>query len=128
MKITKTLFVFLLILLIASCRKETYNPNQVFTLKYEQKAYLNLDGKKTEIRFTELKEDSRCPPDKQCYVMGDVAVEIKLAGDKFILGHHYDYPASIVYKNHVIQLLEVNYDKKKHFGKESHCVIKLRVD
>ncbi len=126
--IAKTLFILSFILLIAGCRKDNYNPNQVFTLKYEQKAYLNLDGKKTEIRFTKLKEDSRCEPGSYCNAIGEVAVEIKLNGDKFKLGHHHDYPASIVYKNHLIQLLDVYYSKSKHFGKEKHCIIKLRID
>ena len=128
MQITKTLFVFLLVLLIASCRKDNYNPNQVFTLKYNQKAYLNLDGKKVEIQFSKLKEDSRCEPGAYCVQAGEVAVEIKLNGDKFILGQYQKYPPTIVYKDHLIRLLEVYYDKDKHFKKEKHCIIKLKVD
>lgn len=57
-----------------------------------------------------------------------LAVNVKTNDTDLIIGHHTSIPSTVEYKNHTIGLLEVNYDKKKNFGEEKHCSIKLRID
>ncbi|MEO9257986.1 MAG: hypothetical protein ABI207_06365 [Crocinitomicaceae bacterium] len=123
-------FIFLsLILLMIGCKKEKYNLNEDFTLDFNKSAIVKIDGAEYKIKFTNLEEDSRCPPDSHCYWQGQVAVKINLNNDTdIIIGHHTTILSTAMYKNHIIQLLEVNYDKKKHFGEEKHCSVKLRID
>jgi hypothetical protein len=123
-------FLFLTIMLVfAGCKKETYSLNEEFTLKFNKSALIGVNGEKYNIKFTKLEEDSRCPPDVYCYWMGQVAVKVTLENEKdFMVGHHTTIQPTAEYKGHTIQLLEVNYDKDKHFGKEKHSTIKLRVD
>lgn len=123
-------FIFLsLILLMIGCKKEKYNLNEYFTLNFNKSAIVKIDGVEYKIKFTNLEEDSRCPPDMNCYWQGQVAVKINLNNDTdIIIGHHTTILSTAMYKNHIIQLLEVNYDKKKHFGEEKHCSVKLRID
>lgn len=125
----KPFFFFLLILLILGCKKETYDLNEEFTLDFNKSALIKIDGKEYKIKFTKLLEDSRCPPDVKCYWMGQVAVKINLNNDtNLIIGHHTIILSTAEYKNHIIRLLEVNYDKKQNFGEKNHCSIKLRID
>jgi hypothetical protein len=64
-----------------------------------------------------------------CTWAGQVAVKINLNNDTdLIIGHHTTIPSAAEYKNHLVRLLEVNYDKKKNFGEEKHYSIKLRID
>lgn len=127
--IIKPVFFLSLILLVIGCKKETYALNEEFTLDINQSAFVKIDGVAYKIKFTKLEEDSRCPPDVYCYWMGQVAVKINVNKDTdLIIGHHTSIPSTVEYKNHTIVLLEVNYDKKKNFGEEKHCSIKLRID
>lgn len=123
-------FLFLtLILFLLGCKKETYNLNEAFTLKFNKSALINLDGDEYEIKFTKLVEDSRCPPGSTCFWEGEVAVRINLNNDTdFVIGDHTPIPSTAEYKNHTIHLLEVTYNNDKNFGKEKHCSIKLKVD
>lgn len=123
-------FLFLsIILFIVGCKKETYNLNDEFTLKFNKSALINIEGNKYEIKFTELVEDSRCTPGSNCFWAGQVAVKINVNNNTdFIIGHHTTIPSTAEYKGHIIKLLEVNYNKDKNFGKEKHCSIKLRID
>lgn len=125
----KSFFFLSIILFIVGCKKETYNLNDEFTLKFNKSALINIEGNKYEIKFTELVEDSRCPPGSNCFWAGQVAVKINVNNDTdFIIGHHTTIPSTAEYKGHIIKLLEVNYNKDKNFGKEKHCSIKLRID
>jgi hypothetical protein len=125
----RPLFFLSLILLIVGCKKKTYDLNDEFTLDFKKSAFVNIDGIEYKIKFTNLEEDSRCPPDMQCSWAGQVAVKINLNNDTdLIIGHHTTILSTAEYKNHTIRLLEVNYDKKENFSEEKHCSIKLRID
>lgn len=126
---SKQIFFFLLILLMVACKKEKYNVNEEFTLKFDKSALIKIDGVEYEIKFTNLEEESRCPPDVNCFWQGQVAVKINLnKNSDFIIGHHTTIPSVAEYKGHIIRLLEVNYDNKQNFGEEKHCFIKLIAD
>lgn len=122
-------FFLSIMLLFVGCNKETYHLNDEFTLDFNKAAIIKMDGTDYQIKFTNLEEESRCPPDVYCFWMGQVAVKINLNNDTdFIIGHHTKIASIAEYKNHTIRLLEVNYDKKKNFGKEKHCSIRLRIE
>ena len=123
-------FLFLaLILFILGCKKDTYNLNEEFTLNFNKSALIKLDGEEYQIKFTEIVEDSRCPPGTNCFWAGEVAVKINLNNETdLVIGHHTTIPSTAEYKNHIIRLLEVKYNKDKNFGKEKHCSIKLRIE
>ena len=115
--------------LTIGCNKETYAKHEQFTLDFNKTATVRLDGVTYTIKFVELIEDSRCPPDVYCHWMGQVAVKLRLNDETDLqLGHHTSIAASGTYQNHEVQLLGVNYDKKKNFGKEKHCRLTVRID
>jgi hypothetical protein len=127
--IIHSFFYLVLILLFVGCKKDTYNLNEEFTLDFNKSAIVKIEGVEYKIKFTNLEEDSRCPPDVYCCWMGQVAVKINLNNDTdLIIGHHTTIPSTAAYKNHTIGLLQVNYDKKQNFGEEKHCSVKLRID
>lgn len=128
-KYTKILLFFLLALPIMSCKKELHGLNEEFTLDFNKTTIVKSDGDRIEIKFTDLVEESRCPPGAQCVWQGQVAVKLRL--DKktdLVLGHHTTIPASGEYKSRSITLLGVYYDKDNNYGKEKHYSVKLRVD
>lgn len=128
-QIVKSLLFLSLLLFIVGCKKETYQLNEEFTLSFNQSAFVSIDGVKHIIKFTELVEETRCPPDVNCYWMGEVSVNINMNNDTdIILGHHTTLPSALVYDNLTIVLLEVNYNKKKNYGKERHYSVKLRIE
>jgi hypothetical protein len=127
--IFKSFFFLSLILLFVGCKKETYNLNEEFSLNFNKSALVIIDGEEYEVKFKKLEEDSRCPPDMQCFWAGQVAVKINLNNETdLIIGHHTTILSTAEYKNHTVRLLEVNYDKKENFSEEKHCSIKLRID
>lgn len=127
--IISPIFFLSLILLFVGCKKETYNLNDEFTLDFNKSAIVKIDGVEYKVKFTNLEEDSRCPPDVYCFWMGQVAVKININNETdLIIGHHTTILPTADYKNHTIRLLQVNYNKKKNFGEEKHCSIKLRFD
>jgi len=123
------LTLLLPVLLIAACAKQTFDLNTEFTLDFKQSANVQVGGEKWDLKFIELVEESRCPPDVNCIWEGQVAVKIQInKTTQAELGHHTTIPAVYSFKNHEIHLLEVNYDKKENYGKEQHYSIRLRVD
>lgn len=127
--LTKTFFFFSLILLAASCKKETYKLNEEFTLEFNKTALIKIGSETLEIKFTELIEESRCQPGTECFWQGQVAVKIRVNQETdFTIGHHTTIPATAEYKSHTIRLLEVKYDQDINFGKENHYSIKLKVE
>jgi len=128
-QVIKIISLTLLIGLTLSCQKKNVGMNEEFTLKFNKTAIVKADGKKIEIKFNKLVEESRCQPGVQCVWAGQVAVQIQLDGSsESIIGFHSEYPSSILYKEHTIRLLEVNYDSPSHFGEESHYSLRLKVE
>lgn len=122
-------FSLVTVLFLSACQKETYSLNEEFTLDFQESARIHVDGKDYRIRFKKLQEDSRCPPDVNCFWQGQVAVVVQLDKKTAVtIGQHSTIPSFATYQGHTIRLLDVSYDKAKNFGKERHCSIKLRVE
>jgi hypothetical protein len=101
-----------------------------FTLAFNNTGIVKLGGKdKMELKFTKLVEESRCATGKTCVWEGRVSVDIELDNNEIItLGLGDGFTSVTSYKNHNIELLEVSYDSKENFGKETNYSIKLKVD
>lgn len=126
----KTIIFFALILLLAGCKKETFNLNEEISIDFNKMATVNIDGVPYEISFTNLEKETRCAPGSECWVPGSVVVKINLNNEQdFILGvMDYDISPMTEFKNHTIRLLDVSYGRNGNYGKEKHYSIKLRVD
>ena len=128
MKNASKLLFLLLIALSMGCKKQTVGLNEEFTLDFNKSATVKAGGDKIRIKFNKLVEESRCPPNTECVWAGEVAVRIQLDGEsKSTIGFHSAYLSGVEYKDHIIQLLEVNYDGPGNYGKESHYSIRLKV-
>lgn len=129
MKTTTKFFLIPLFILFLGCKKITYNVGEQFTLRFSKSAVVIGENKQFEIKFIDLIEESRCPPDVQCFWQGQVGVKIKINDvTELIVGDSEKYPASIQFEGYSFKLLEVNYDQKKNFGKDEHCIITLQIN
>lgn len=128
----KPLIFFAFILLLAGCKKETFNLNEEITIDFNKTATVNIDGVPYEITFANLEQETRCKPGSECWSEGWVIVKINLNNEKDEkLGRgviYEDISNSTEFKNHTIQLLDVSYGRNGNYGKEKHYSIKLRVE
>lgn len=110
--------------IFCSCKKEQAL-HQDFSLKINQRARISTGSSLLNIKFSELVQDSRCPPETYCYWAGKAIIALEINDSIVTLGD-----TSIVYDYgpHQIQLKSVDYPSKRTFGKERHCTITLRVD
>ena len=121
--------LFLLIIAFSlGCKKKNVGLNEEFTLDFNKTVTVKADGKKFKIRFAKLVEETRCPPDVECVWAGEVAVRIELDhAEQHVIGFHSEYPSSMVYKDHTIRLLEVNY-KSDSYDIEENYYLRLKVE
>ncbi len=122
--------VFIVLFLFSGCSKKTILPTVPFELTFNQQGTLSADGTDLTVQFTQLVEESRCPPNVQCIWAGQVAVKLKINNtEQFIIGlNHSNYPSSFSYMNHEYTLLDVTYTNEPSFGIENKCVVKLKVE
>lgn len=126
--IYKTLILLSLTFAFTGCKKKSYNINETIFLDYRKPVFINLDGAKYKMEFIELIEESRCKPGDQCISQGQVIVKIKIHSEtEFNIGDpvdnlHYDF------KGHIINFMNVNYDKNKNFGEAKHATVSLFID
>jgi hypothetical protein len=122
--------VFIVLFLFTGCSKKTILPTVPFELTFNQQGILSADGTDLTVQFTQLVEESRCPPNVQCIWAGQVAVKLKINNsEQFIVGlNHSNYPSSFSYMNHEYTLLDVTYTNEASFGIENKCVVKLKVE
>ncbi|RFC54744.1 hypothetical protein DXU93_07095 [Brumimicrobium aurantiacum] len=114
---------------ILSCKKETYGLNTEFELDFNETAIVNVGEEKWTVKYTELTEESRCPPEAYCIWAGQVAVRIEINDHiQAVIGHHTEIPPSFEFKQSQIRLRGVEYNKDRNFGKEKHSNIRLIVD
>lgn len=110
--------------IFCSCKKEQAL-HQDFFLKINQRARIPIGTSTLNIKFSDLVQDSRCPPETYCIWAGKAIIALEINDSIVTLGD-----TSIVYDYgpHQIQLKSVDYPSKRTFGKERHCTITLRVD
>lgn len=122
--------VSLVLLLLTGCNKKTILPTVPFELTFNQQGTLSANGTQLTVQFTQLVEESRCPPNIECIWAGQVAIKLKINNtEQFIVGlNHSNYPSSFNYMNHEYTLLDVNYTNEASFGIENKCVVKLKVE
>jgi len=121
--------VFLMFLLITGCIKKIILPTVPFELTFNQQGTLSANGTRLTVQFTQLVEESRCPPNMECIWAGQVAIKLKINNSvQFIVGlNHSNYPSTFNYMNREYALLDVNYTNEASFGIENKCVVKLEV-
>lgn len=123
------LLLFTLATMLASCKKETYELNQEFTLDFNKSAIVNIDGVPCELTFTNLEKESRCPEGVYCLSIGEVGVKINLNKEQdALMGFDSEFKPTTAFKNHTIHLLDVSYGKRANYGKEKRYSVKLRID
>lgn len=135
----KLLISFILLSAFISCTKKDLirGPGQEFSLCYNDEGNLvENNERQIMIKFSGLIEDSRCPDGAQCIWSGRAVVELKLNSSESIMlgigdlqtGTTSPVAGFYEYDDYKITLLEVQYDKKRHKGKEKRYRIRLRVD
>jgi len=121
--------IIALFFLFSGCTKKTVMPNVPFELKINQSAVVSANGSSINVKFIQLVEESRCPPNVECIWAGRVAIKLKINNsEEFIIGlNHSNYPSTFNYMNREYALLDVNYTNEASFGIENKCVVKLEV-
>lgn len=120
----------LLVIIVAlfGCKKKESLDNE-FKLKHGQTALVNAGSVTIRIKYTDLVEESRCPPGMNCVTAGNARVKLQLdSGTAYSMGmvspeNTFDYLAT-----YRIKLLEVDYDKESNFAKEKHSYVKLVIE
>ena len=126
---TSVFILFSFVFLLSSCKEDSYNLGQEFTLKFGKSAVINREGKPFTIEFEKLVSESRCRPGVQCFWEGNVDIRLKVnKGSQYTMSFRSDSIPVVIHDNSKITLLDVSYDKDKNYAKEKHYSIKLRVD
>ncbi len=131
MKILKICTIFLFILILFSCEKDIFMTNEVANIPFGKSIDIELSGnEKMTLEFTDLLEDSRCPPNVTCGWAGECSFTLLVNGkDKLKFGFPDDvYSAILEYGEYKITITDVLYDKDDNFGMEKHCTVKLKVE
>lgn len=110
--------------IFCSCKKEQAL-HQDFSLKINQRARIPIGTSTLNIKFSDLVQDSRCPPETYCCWAGKAIIALEINDSTVTLG---DTSMVYDYGGHQIQLKSVDYPSKRTFSKERHCTITLRVD
>ena len=124
------LFLALLapVLLFTSCEKEVFALNDEVSIGFNSSILVQTTDEILEIEFTELLEDSRCPPGVNCFWAGQVEVKLKLNDNTFIeLGTGAEMTTTALFNGQTIQLIDVLYASDDDFGKEKKCSVVVRV-
>jgi hypothetical protein len=136
----RILFLLTLISLLSfSCEKSTENfeLGEEISLKYDGKAQLKDGGNRIQVRFTDIIEDSRCPPTALCLVAGSLIIELQINENDFVQLAMGDavtraidpIPSSVVYEGVRFTLLnEVGGGIDSFPEDDSDYIIGLRAD
>ena len=123
------LLMLTVVFLLSSCKDDSYNLGQEFTLKFGKSAIINRNGSTMRIEFEKLVQESRCRPGVQCFWAGNVDIRLKInSGSQYTLTYSADSIPQVVHDNSKITLLDVSYGKDKNYAKEKKYTVKLRVD
>ncbi len=114
-------------LLVISCKKQIFTINEEVSIGFNSNVFIETDTDDLEIGYTELINESRCPPGAYCVTIGSVEVKLKVDNDHYVLGILSETPDSVVHNNHVVKLLAVQYDSDDDFGKEKKSSVLIQV-
>ena len=128
----RKLVLFLVIgfgLMLTSCEKEVFELNEEVSIGFNTTVLFETTDGQMDVKYLELLEESRCPPNANCITAGQVKIKLKLDGDTYLeLGLQGNTPDSATYNNHVIKLLSVDYNSDDDFGVEKKSSVVIRVD
>ena len=127
----RTLFLFLgVVFLLTSCEKEEFDLNEEVAIGYNSSILVRtVNSGQIDVKYTQLLEESRCPPDVICAWEGFVKIKLKLDDEQHVeLGLGPMTVDSVAYNNHIIKLLAVEYDSDDDFGVENKSAVVIRVD
>ena len=127
----RTLVLFLgFLFILTSCEKEVFELNEEVSIGHNASILIQtVNSGQIDVKYTELLDESRCPPDVNCIWAGFVKVQLKLDNEQHVeLGLGETTVDSVVYNNHVIKLLAVEYDSDDDFGIEKKSSVVIRVD
>ena len=127
----RTIVLFLgFLFVLTSCEKEVFELNEEVSIGHNSSILIQtVNSGQIDVKYTELLDESRCPPDVNCVWAGYVKVQLKLDEEQHVeLGLGETTVDSLVYNNHVIKLLAVEYDSDDDFGLENKSSVVIRVD
>lgn len=127
----RKLFLFIgLTLFLSSCEKEVFELNEDVSIGYKSSILIETTNSgQIDVKYNELASESRCPPDAVCIWEGYVKVKLKLDNKQHVeLGLGETTVDSVIYNNHVIKLLAVDYDTDDDFGDAKKSSVVIRVD
>lgn len=117
------------ILFLPSCKKEIFALNEEVSIGINSSIQVQAVDEILKIQFSDLIEDSRCPPNTNCFWEGIVRVKLRLNdSDNIELGLGANMISSASYSGQTIELLDVIYDSDDDFGDEKKCSVVVRVN
>lgn len=126
------LVLFLIVstgLILTSCKKEVFALNEDVSIGFNSTIIVETSNGQMDVKYLELLEESRCPPGVTCVWAGFVKIKLKLDDDQYVeLGLGETAVDSVLYNNHVIKLLSVEYDSDDDFGVEKKSSVVIRLD
>jgi len=127
----RTLFLFFTFaFLVTSCEKEVFDLTEEVSIGHNSSILVQtVNSGQFDVKYTELLQESRCAPDVMCVSPGFVRVQLELNEEEHVeLGLGETTVDSVIYDNHVIKLLAVEYDSDDDFGIEKKSAVVIRVD
>ncbi len=127
----RSLFLFLsFTFLLTSCEKEVFELTEKVAIGHNSSILIQtVNSGQIDVKYTELLDESRCPTDVICVWPGFVKVQLKLDNKQHVeLSLGETTVDSVIYNNHVIKLLAVEYDSDDDFGVENKSAVVIRVD
>lgn len=126
------LVLFLIVsfgLILTACKKEVFSLNEEVSIGFNSSIQIETSDGQMGIKYLELLEESRCPPNATCVWARFVKIKLKIDGQQYVeLGLGETTVDSIMYNNHVIKLLSVEYDSDDDFGVQKKSSVVIRVD
>lgn len=121
----KSLCMVWLVIMMWACAKpkNTYELNERVRISYRNRAIFRLPDTTLFLKYSDFKEESRCPPKSTCLWEGVVKVGVSHSGQSHCLGlgdaaalREDSILAFTDYGKYRIQLMEVGYTEEQFFG------------
>lgn len=129
---------FILISGFSGCKKDkdTFSLGEEVSIPINKSATLKDGNQTVKFEFSDIVEESRCPPKAICIWAGRVAVEIEANQTPLILAlgdlktkPEVEYKQNKKHGNYTIHLVDVLYSGgEANYGKEQKAKITIRVE